>query len=45
VEKDRDRYLQAQKLIQDRVPLSKLVEEVKKALRWHGIDPSSESST
>lgn len=44
VEKDRDRYLQAQKLIQQKVPLSRLVEEVRMAFRWHGIGPSSESS-
>jgi histidyl-tRNA synthetase len=39
VEKDRDRYLQTQKLVQQKVPLSNLVEEVRKTLRWHGIDP------
>lgn len=39
VEKDRDRYLQAQKLIQQKVPLSELVAEVRKTLRWHGIGP------
>ncbi|MGW1425342.1 histidine--tRNA ligase [Bradyrhizobium manausense] len=44
VEKDRDRYLQAQKLIQQKVPVSRIVEEVKMAFRWHGIDPSDDSS-
>jgi histidyl-tRNA synthetase len=39
VEKDRDRYLQTHRLIQDRVPVSKLVDTVGKILRFHGIGP------
>jgi histidyl-tRNA synthetase len=41
VEKDRDRYLQTHRLIQDRVPVSELVEAVLKILNWHGIGPRS----
>jgi histidyl-tRNA synthetase len=41
VEKDRDRYLQTHRLIQDRVPVSELVEAVEKILNWHGIGPRS----
>jgi histidyl-tRNA synthetase len=39
LEKDRDRYLETQKLIQERVPASDLVEAVKRLLRWHAILP------
>ncbi|WFU80067.1 histidine--tRNA ligase [Bradyrhizobium sp. CIAT3101] len=44
VEKDRDRYLQAQKLIQQKVPASSLVDEVRKLLRWHHIEPPGPGS-
>jgi histidyl-tRNA synthetase len=37
VEKDRDRYLQTQKAIQQKVPVSELVGAVQQLLRWHGI--------
>jgi len=37
VEKDRDRYLQTHRAIQQKVPLSDLVITVQKLLNWHGI--------
>jgi histidyl-tRNA synthetase len=37
VEKDRDRYLQTQRAIQEKVPVSELVGAVQKLLNWHGI--------
>src|SRR5437016_4950399 len=37
VEKDRDRYLQTQRAIQQKVPVSGLVVAVQQLLRWHGI--------
>jgi histidyl-tRNA synthetase len=41
VEKDRDRYLQTHRLIQERVSVSELVEAVEKLLNWHGISARS----
>jgi histidyl-tRNA synthetase len=37
VEKDRDRYLQTQRLIQKKVPVSELIGAVQEILSWHGI--------
>ena len=37
VEKDRDRYLQTHRAIQQKVPISELVAAVQQLLNWHGI--------
>jgi histidyl-tRNA synthetase len=42
VEKDRDRYLETQRAVQLRVPVSKMIDTVVQELNWHGIGPKTE---
>jgi histidyl-tRNA synthetase len=44
VEKDRDRYLQTHRAIQEKVPVSELAVAVQKLLNWHGIVGSKYSN-
>jgi histidyl-tRNA synthetase len=45
VEKDRDRYLQTHRAIQQKVPVSELVVAVQQLLNWHGIVANKFSGT
>jgi histidyl-tRNA synthetase len=45
VEKDRDRYLQTHRAIQQKVPISELVTAVQQLLNWHGIVGNKYSGT